>query len=71
MTEDLTVRQLASLGGQARAKQLGRKRRQAIAASGGTAAQAKISTAERKRRAKKAWETRRAKLAGSSQIPTR
>ena len=59
---ELTVSQLASLGGQARAKQLGKKRRKAIAASGGTAVQKRISTAERKRRAKKAWETRRAKL---------
>lgn len=59
---ELTVSQLASLGGQSRAKQLGKKRRKAIAASGGKEVQKRISTAERKRRAKKAWETRRAKL---------
>lgn len=59
---ELTVSQLASMGGQARASKLGKSRRKAIAASGGKAVQRKISTAERKRRAKKAWETRRANL---------
>ena len=55
----LTVSDLASLGGQARASKLGKSRRKAIAASGGKAATAKLTTEERRERAMRGWARKR------------
>ena len=50
---------IQSLGGTARAKALSPKKRREIAVKAGIAAQAKLTTKERKRRAALAWITRR------------
>jgi hypothetical protein len=50
---------IQSLGGTARAKALSPRKRREIAAKAGIAAQAKLTTKERKRRAALAWITRR------------
>jgi len=50
---------IQSLGGTARAKALSSKKRHEIAVKAGIAAQAKLTTKERKRRAALAWITRR------------
>jgi len=50
---------IQSLGGTARAKSLSPKKRREIAVKAGIAAQAKLTTKERKRRAALAWITRR------------
>lgn len=47
-------------GGKARAAKMPKPRRVEIASAGGKAAQEKITTEQRRARAKKAWATRRA-----------
>ena len=55
----MDVKEMAALGGHAAAKKLGKKGRKLRSSKAGKAVQAKITTAERSRRAKLAWVTKR------------